>query len=189
MKDEHGVQAEFDYLICGDMKKEIFDFLAVSEKGKRVVAIHAKSEEFVLSASFFQTIVAQAIKSLDYLNPHSRLKPPDLNSYNDAWRADGLEVSRRVRWTKKSASTIWDKVQEILQDPDKTVEVWIVIGRGFSYEAFKSEQRSKDPEPELIQIIYLLQSAYDTVAQMNARLRVLCAENLRARGQVAGAAD
>lgn len=37
-----------------------------------------KSQEFVLSASFFQTIVAQAIKSLDYLNPLSRLKPPDL---------------------------------------------------------------------------------------------------------------
>jgi hypothetical protein len=75
---EHDVEADYDYLICGDMKKEIFDFLAVSEKGKRVVAIHAKSQEFVLSASFFQTIVAQAIKSLDYLNPLSRLKPPDL---------------------------------------------------------------------------------------------------------------
>jgi superfamily II DNA or RNA helicase len=189
LRDEHHVEANYDYLICGDMKKEIFDFLAVSEKGKRVVAIHAKSEESVLSASFFQTAVAQAIKSLDYLNPHSRLKPPDLNSYDGPWRSDGLEVSRRVRWTKKSASTIWDKVQEILQDPDKTIEVWIVIGRGFSYEAFKSEQRSNDPQPELIQIIYLLQSAYDTVAQMNARLRVLCAENLRARGQVPGAAN
>ena len=160
---------------------EIFDFLAVSERGKRVVVIHAKSEESMLSASFFQTIVGQAVKSLDYLNPHSNLKPPDLNTYDGPWRSAGLEVSRRVRWTRKTASTIWDNVQEILQDPDKTIEVWIVIGRGFSYEAFKHQQRSNDPVPELIQIIYLLQSAYDTVAQMNARLRVLCASNLKPR--------
>jgi superfamily II DNA or RNA helicase len=189
LRNRCDVEADFDCLLCGDMQKEIFDFLAVSEDRKRVVAIHAKSEEAVLSASFFQTVVGQAIKSLDYLNPHSRLKPPNLNSYDGPWRSDGLEVSRRVRWTRKSASTIWENVQKILQDPDKSIEVWIVIGRGFSYENFKSEQRAENPVPELIQIIYLLQSAYDTVAQMNIRLRVMCAKSYRSPGQLAAAAD
>jgi hypothetical protein len=57
LRNGHDVAADYDYLICGDMQKEIFDFVAVSERGKRVVAIHAKSEESILSASFFQTIV------------------------------------------------------------------------------------------------------------------------------------
>lgn len=166
---------DMDILICDDLQKEVADFIAASRSEKRVVLIHAKASDGELSASAFQDVCGQAVKNLEILNPSQDRKPPNLDMWDGSWvRAWPEEVERRIRKGKGKAQDLWVEMHDIIRNPAATREVWIVYGKGFSLKTLKEEQQNDDPRPEAIQLLYLLQSTWASVASIGAHFRIFC---------------
>ncbi len=68
----------------------------------------------------------------------------------------------------------WNAARELLADPNAPIEVWMVVGGGFKFAAYYTEMQKHDPNPQVIQIAYQLQSTLDAVSQIGARLRIFC---------------
>ena len=72
-----------------------------------------------------------------------------------------------------TGKSLHEELKAIIKDPNATKEVWIFIGNGFDKTAFESKLKV-GKEPELIQIIYLLTSAWEATSQVGAKLKVFC---------------
>lgn len=175
-----------DYLICDDMGTEIADFIAISKSRKSVTLIHAKVNEKTTkySAKAFQEVCAQAIKNLSWINPYSERINKSLDKWNNPWRAKLTEesdhedfVTYRIRIPKEekpSPKEIWDDFTKIIRDTQSTKEVWIMLGRGFSLGDFEKQRAIKNPRPEIVHIFYILQSTWNIVDSLGAKLRIFC---------------
>ena len=145
-----------------------------------MVLIHAKAarETTLLSASAFAEGCSQAAKNLDILTPFSTIEPPNLSQWGGKWRTHWKEVpqvvDRRIRLGKGTANEVWQKIRSVIRDPTATREVWIVVGSTFSKNKFREAANKGKQPPEIIQILYYLQSTWGSVASIGARLRVFC---------------
>jgi superfamily II DNA or RNA helicase len=171
----------FDTLVCDDAgKNEIADFIAADSSTGRVILIHAKAarETTLLSATAFAEVCSQAVKNLDILTPFSMIEPPNLSLWGGKWRTHWKEVpqvvDRRIRLGKGTANEVWQKIRSIIRDPTATREVWIVVGSAFSKNKFREAANKSKQPPEIIQILYSLQSTWGSVASIGARLRIFC---------------
>lgn len=172
---------DFDTVVCDDAgKNEVADFIAADSTTGRVILIHAKAarETTLLSASAFAEVCSQAVKNLDILTPFSTIEPPNLSLWGGKWRTHWKEISqvvdRRIRLGKGNANEVWQKIRSIIRDPTATREVWIVVGSTFSKNKFREAANKGKQPPEIIQILYYLQSTWGSVASIGARLRVFC---------------
>jgi len=171
----------FDTLVCDDAgKNEVADFIAADSTTGRVILIHAKAarETTLLSASAFAEVCSQAVKNLDILTPFSTIEPPNLSQWGGKWRTYWKEIPQvvdgRIRLGKGTANEVWQKIRSIIRDPTATREVWIVVGSTFSKDKFREAANKSKQRPEIIQILYYLQSTWGSVASIGARLRVFC---------------
>jgi superfamily II DNA or RNA helicase len=171
----------FDILVCDDAgDNEVADFIATDSATRRVVLIHVKAarETTLLSATAFAEVCSQAVKNLDILTPFSLVEPPNLSLWGGKWRTSWKKipqvVSRRIRLGAGTANEVWQKIQTIIRDPTTTREVWIVVGSTFSKNEFREAANKAKQPPEIIQILYSLQSTWGSVASIGARLRVFC---------------
>jgi superfamily II DNA or RNA helicase len=171
---------EFDFLVCDDMGKETADFIAVSIKNKRVVLIHAKAHDkpAYTSASAFHEICSQATKNLGFISPFSKVIPGNKSLWDGVWRGPSTDgfVSDRIRRSSLDSDGVWRGIESLLNDPSSKKEVWLVIGQGFSYQRFTAGIKKKPPQPEIIQILFLLQSTWSATASIGASLRIYCSE-------------
>ena len=164
-----------DILICDDLQKEVADFIAASCKEQRVVFMHAKADPKVLSASAFHDVCAQALKNLEPLNPYYNWTPPNLSLWEKPWRRSGQEyVEQRIRKGEGTAQELWKAIRNIIRNPAAIREVWIVYGKGFSLNKLREEQLKDNPLPEAVQLLYLLQSTWASLASLNVRFRIFC---------------
>lgn len=177
----HKLMRGFDLLVCDDAgDNEVADFIAADSATRRAVLIHAKAarETTLLSASAFAEVCNQAVKNLDILTPFSLIEPPNLSLWGGKWRASWKKVpqvvNRRIRLGGGTANEVWKKIQAIIRDPTTTREVWIVVGSTFSKKEFREAANKAKQPPEIIQILYSLQSTWGSVASIGARLRVFC---------------
>lgn len=169
---------DIDILVCDDMGTEIADFIAASTSERRIMFIHAKafSKAKQTSASAFQEVCGQATKNLSWLHPYSEILVPNLNKWDASWNGGsrlGI-VERRIRRGKGDAESIWDQLSDIIRDPNSQREVWIVLGQGFSQKRFKAESKKRKPDPEIVQILFLVQSTWCAVSSVGATLRIYC---------------
>jgi superfamily II DNA or RNA helicase len=170
--------SNIDFLVCDDLNKETADFIAYRESPKEVIFIHAKDGGgSQLSASNFQEVCGQAMKNLDPLMLYSDAVPRNLSGWDKPWNngVTGTVKSRiRVGQQSQKAAAIWDLVRGAIRDPNTVRQVWIVLGQGFSRQAFERERDRSHPKPETIQILYLLQSTWNAVGAIGAQLKVFC---------------
>lgn len=162
-------------LVCTDMGTEPCDFIAMQPD--RIAFIHAKyGEGAIRSATVFHDVVAQAIKNLSFVLPGTQSQPPKGN-WDRPWRSKdsrGGTVKRLRTPAVLSADEMWSRAREIVTDPAAQKEVWIVLGAGMSISSVRTEMQSRHPADEIIQIYALLQTAFSTVAQCGAQLRIFC---------------
>ena len=168
--------ADVDLLICDDMGTETADFIAVSQGGRRVAAIHAKAFPTAkpLSASALHEISAQAIKNLGYFQPYFVGEPKNLSRWDRPWRGPQGTVDSRIRHGGLSGGAAWTRLRDLLRDPQATREIWLVLGQGLSRRALEQERGKLSPAAEVVQILYSLQASWSSVSSVGARLRVFC---------------
>ena len=171
-----------EWLICDDMDRESADFIAVWSD--RIAYIHAKAfgETKQRSASAFHEICSQAIKNLDYLSPYAQPDPRRVTRWQREWKAPLVErsVRRRIRRSgargtvAKQAEAFMEAHMRVVTDPSARREVWMVLGSGFSLEAFNQERSQTVLRPEIVQIAYLLQATWAATSEIGATLRLFC---------------
>jgi len=173
--------AGFDIVICDDMNKETADFISADTKSARVVLTHAKHAESKLSASAFHEVCSQAVKNLGILQPFARAEPPNLGHWDSPWHAYAVDKNKkrvaigdvkRIRIGGTKGQACWRKISDLLRRPDTDREVWIVLGKTLSLASLEAERKSSTPEPEAVQLFYLLQSTWAAVSAIGARLRI-----------------
>jgi hypothetical protein len=170
------------WLVCDDAgRAEIADFVGLDPGHQRVVFVHAKSKQGSLSGSFFHEICGQVKKNLDYAHRYSSRTPPNLSLWRSKWLPAGDKfpagdyIRKRVRRPAKvDGPAFWTKVKELLSNPNSSVEIWMLLGQGFEFDRYVEELCGSEPQPQVVQIAYQLQSTLDAVSQIGARLKILC---------------
>lgn len=170
-------------LLCGDMGREVADFIAVQPG--RVAFIHAKAGNSALSASAFHEITSQAIKNILWMQPNMSERPD--YDWTSPWNASIRETATATKKLKASKATRlrlgpggtsderWDQVADELSSPTTDREVWLVVGNTLSKAKLERIVAGrKTPTPQFIQIYSLLQSAWSTASQAGVKLRVFC---------------
>jgi len=167
-----------DILICNDIASEIADFFAITQNPKRLIMIHAKhaKQNLGLSASAFHEICSQAIRYLGFFNPNdtrSKLSAPIIGG---KWKFQNRECDRLVQnLLGMTAIEIRDLINRLLRNAFCQREVWLVMGGGLSREALQDViDDGNRPPPNVIQLLYLLQSTWTTTASVGAALQVFC---------------
>lgn len=172
--------SKFEWLVCDDLHTEVADFIAADSRGDgRVVFAHAKGfkEQKKRSASAFQEVCAQALKNLDYLTPQSQNDPPNLNRWSKRWKVEKYgNGPYRIRRPagRQDPREAWEAIRAVIRNPRARREVWIVVGGGLQKHQLENVRSAGDAFPEMIQILYLLQSTWSAVGSIGGTLRVLC---------------
>ncbi|WP_323480932.1 hypothetical protein, partial [Acinetobacter baumannii] len=166
-----------EYVICTDLKREIADFITISEATKTICFIHCKAGNSRLSASAFQEVCGQVIKNLDYVNPNSERIPYDIATWNGDWSHKSYKVtlSRRIHNPGGlSSENIWEKLKTIQNDPESKTYVIALMGDAFSKTKYLSQKRRNlsKQEPEVIQIDYILNQTAIAVGRAQAEFIV-----------------
>jgi hypothetical protein len=169
--------------ICDDMSKESADFIFADASNRRVVLIHAKaSKQFrKFSASAVQEVCAQAQKNMALFSTYSLQKPSNFNLWNRAHKFSGdnkvkLTVQKRIRRpVSETAAGAWATLNELLQNPLTTREIWLVLGNMLSAQTFYDSLLSDKPVPETLQLNHLLQTTIAAAGSVGAKTRIFCA--------------
>lgn len=170
---------KLEYLLCDDLQTEIGDFIGLDTKNKRVVFIHAKAKKSIISATNFTEVCGQATKNLDYLSPYFQRAPKqNIAKWKQPWSVSPIgQIKNRIITNNATSKQFWDKYEELISDPNTRREVWLVVGSMFDHATFKRELNKKDiskVKSEVIQLIYLLRSTWNSVSQFGAQLKILC---------------
>jgi superfamily II DNA or RNA helicase len=173
-----------DILVCNDVgNPEMADFLAFSEKPKRLVMIHGKfakpsKNENAISASAFHEICSQAVRYLGFFNPTDQQTALTSAKILADWCPDKEKFGRekRIVWANRNdtATKIVKKFNDATEDPTFVREVWLVMGNGLSEKAFQQAVAKVTPRPNEREASYLFQSTWCAVASVGASLRVFC---------------
>lgn len=168
--------SNLDILICDDMSREVADFIGLDRDEKRIIFIHAKYSSRKLSASGFHDVCGQATKNLDYITPYSDVEPPNsVNLWENAWNnGDVGTVDKRIRKGDGEVEELWKEIKENIRKPYSKREVWIVMGGDFKLNRLKEELNKSAPEPQVIQLYYLLQSTWTAVSSTGADFYIFC---------------
>jgi hypothetical protein len=168
----------FDYMLCDDLEDEIADFICLDTVNKRIVLIHAKAGNSKLSASSFQEVCGQATKNLDYLIPFfSREPESNLKKWNKKWSINTIGTANRIIIGNCTSITFWNKYKELISNPSIVREVWLFVGNVLDVKKLNQELskiKIENVNPETIQLIYILRSAWSSISSVNAQLKIFC---------------
>lgn len=170
-------QSGIDILVCDDMGPEIGDFIAASTTQRKVMFIHAKDfKGKQLSASAFQEVCGQATKNLSWIHPYSiSSQPSNVQKWDTPWDGGQLgKVNKRIRRGPSPANEVWEELCKLIADPTTTREVCIALCNGLSAQELENQCNSKTPPPELVQLLFLLQSTWAAISSVGAIFRVYC---------------
>jgi superfamily II DNA or RNA helicase len=169
--------------ICDDMSKESADFIFADASDRRVVLVHAKASKTFreFSASAVQEVCAQAQKNMQLFSTYSLQKPGNFSLWNRAHKFSGdnkvkLTVQKRFRKpVSETAAGAWTTLNELLQNPLTTREIWLVLGNMLSAKTFYDSLLSDKPAPETLQLNHLLQTTIAAAGSVGAKTRIFCA--------------
>ena len=141
--------------------------------------MHAKAKKSKISATNFTEVCGQATKNLDYLTPYYQRTPKqNIDKWKQPWTLSTIgTVSNRIITNNANSKQFWDKYIDLISDPNTKREVWLIVGNMFDHNAFKSELKKTDVskiKSEVIQLIYLLRSTWNSVSQVGAQLKIFC---------------
>jgi hypothetical protein len=170
-----------EILVCNDVGvPEMADFLALSDKTKKIVMIHAKKARVgsSLSASSFHDICSQAVRYLGFFNPTGTQTKLRKAQISGMWSPDPAKYAARQRliWRPPGlhAQAVLKRFASAISDPTFGREVWLVMGNGLSQASFINAVGKITPKPNEREMSYLLQSTWCATASVGASLKIAC---------------
>lgn len=164
------------YLICDDLSTEVADFILCTNN--KLIFIHAKyGFGSKCSGSKLQDVCSQANKNISYLSPFNQLEPKHLNRWNNKWELNGSSIARIIcsRDNVTTPKQIWSDLRQIICDPHKEKEVWLVLGKLLSKQELSNQlQHSTQFTAEALHVCIQLMNCAEVVNSVGAKLRVFC---------------
>lgn len=161
------------FLICDDDSRETADFYLVDPVKRLLAVIHAKAKDGAggRGAGGLHDVIAQAQKHLGTIGPGGEgfNRKVMASRWAKDLKLNGHQV-RRVH-TGGTAAQASKAVEVALRDPNYSREVWVVASGILGKSVFLTKARSGDPNA--LQALYLLQSAWSATSSIGARLRVV----------------
>lgn len=165
-----------DLVVVDDMSTEMADIIFAYEEDKesKIIFVHAKcGSNTKYSASALQEVTSQATKNIKYLNSYNELPRGRMTKWNSQWKGNNLMVKKRIRRPNNiHAKETMDRLDKIIQNPNSTKEVWLVLGK--TLQRSKLLEALEKNRPEAIQSTLLLHSTLQSVGTVNAKLKVFC---------------
>jgi superfamily II DNA or RNA helicase len=167
-----------EFLFCDDLNQEPADFVCANFSTRKIAFIHAKNgDDHSVSASALHVIVAQAQKNLTLMSRGGSV-PATL----DRWTRDSKWPNTNIRRWRLGARSLpekdalWAKIRsEILDYPESTREVWLVLGKTLERAALVDQLQDPDKRDAVTgQVLYLLSCLQSSCIQLGVRLRVFC---------------
>ncbi len=170
-------EKEFDYYVCDDLNTEMADFIAINEKSNKIALIHCKYSDSQLSASTFHEVTGQVLKNLEYLSAvdvetNNKYIDKHIESWNHNW---GNSKIKRIIPNTMNGKQFWDKYKRILINPYNQLEVWI-FGNLISKKKLSKSLKGDNPTEETKQIMWILNTTDEAVANIGATLKIFCKE-------------
>lgn len=164
-----------DIVVCDDMNTEMADFIYAYESTteNKIIFIHAKCGSGSLySATALQEVTSQATKNIKFLNSYNELPNDRIRKWNNKWKSRKLVINKRIRKPDIKGKETVERINRIIQNPNSTKEVWIVLGKTLEYkELIEALGKGK---AEAIQATLLLHSTLQSVGTVNAKLKIFC---------------
>jgi hypothetical protein len=163
---------EFSIIVCDDGGTETCDFICVDPAGGRVVMIHAKVDETIMSLNSLQEVGRQAQASLGMM---TSVHPfPDRRA---EWRKrvtikDGHLTRRLLKGP--SVDLAWPIVRDALRSVRYNREIWIFAGRILQRATLLNRLQVTPPTPKVRQMTYYLASLQTSAARANVGMRIFC---------------
>lgn len=174
--------SDFDYFICDDLGLEWGDHIGIS--GKRISIFASKFKELPenpntrISISKLHDVVAQAQKSIAFLNPsHDKL-----DKKAQRWAKNYSKTQIPLLRRGESAEKAVEQWKETTQKLGVSLQMNIVINtlsksaveRYFQQFTEAEEADDADLEPSILQLVWLVSGLYTTCQSHHAELRILC---------------
>ncbi len=163
---------QFSIVVCDDGGTETCDFICVDQTGRRVVMIHAKVDDTIMSLNSLQEVGRQAQASLSMMTSTHQF--PDRRG---EWRKhvpikDGRLTRRIVKGP--NVDSAWPIVRDALRSQMYAREVWIFAGRILERANLITQLQRTPPSPRVRQMTYYLASLQTSAARANVSMRIFC---------------
>ena len=166
----------FDTMVCDDGGQEQADFMFKGENPRRVVFVHAKVNDSLMSVSAMQIVGRQAMASLAFMARGARLQ--DRSAWwTSPWSTDDhRQIPHRVlRSTNPNLAATWGEIRRGIQSAQYAKEIWIFAGRTLSkQELVRQLTRPAGPTPLSLQMAYYLGTLQTSAARANVAMRIFC---------------
>ena len=167
-----------ELLFCDDMQTEVADFVFADFSRRKIAFAHAKhGSGNKVSASALHEVVGQALKNLSVVSRGGG-KPAHLSRWNRAAKWNNTAIRR---WRKGAKSLpenekLWSRIRaEILDHPNGTVEVWLVLGATLRSDILIEQMRSQKKRTAVTgQVLRLLAGLHSACAEQVVDLKVFC---------------
>lgn len=169
----------FDTIVCDDDGKEIGDFLAISERTKRVALIHAKAAKkpSKMSVQALQEVGRQALASLAFCSAVATEAKIAPGRWGTPVNANGTILTRLSRVFRNESESTVPRLEELasraLANRSWNREIWIVAGRLMERSSVEKAIRSSDSNQARQYLMYL-ESLITSCARANSNLRIFC---------------
>ena len=174
------IYSNINYLICDDLRNEIADFIALNTIESKIIFIHCKHGDGLISASAFQDVCGQAVKNIEYaitMNPETlRYFNNHVILWKEKWSLKKEKAGKAYktdRCIKGDVDAFVKEYKRLLQNPNATKEVWLVTS-GLSKEALKKELLKKKQAEQFQQLMFILHSTQDSLSQAGVTMKIIC---------------
>ncbi|AMX98789.1 DEAD/DEAH box helicase family protein [Mesorhizobium ciceri] len=164
---------KFSFVVCDDGGTETCDFICVDDVDPRLVLIHAKVDDTIMSLNALQAVGRQAQASIAFLTRIESFPDRTADWQTPVTIKDGQIASRVVKGTDP-VPELWERARDAARSVRYKKEIWILAGSILQRQALVDELKKPAPSPRSRQMIYYLASLQTSANRANIGMRIYC---------------
>jgi hypothetical protein len=167
----------FETVVCDDGGQEWADFMLVSHQTSKVVFLHAKVGDSMLSLNAMQIVGRQAQAGISFMVRGSAY-PERAAWWRSPWMTDdGTQVTKRILRSPAGANleNTWTLIENAVLSGLFRKEIWIWAGASLSKRRLVQDlTRANGPTPRSRQMAYYLASLQTSAARASIGMQIFC---------------
>ncbi len=171
-------------IVCDDDGSEMTDFVALDERGKRVIFVHAKAkpEAHPKSVTEVQVVGRQVLASLAHVASVNAGRFFQAGRLGTKWKVGRSPELPRI-WrdrANRAADEAQSAIEVALRDRSWNREVWMALGRILGRQQLLEALREERPDAKSLHLAFYLAALDTACGRGNVKLRAFCADDLPA---------